>query len=87
MAARLTKRQSDLHRESIKVSMLINRLNDHILGKVELSATQVRSIEVLLRKAMPDLKAMEISGDADNPVMVSLPIEYVETAEKAGSPD
>lgn len=80
MAARLTKRQSNLHRESIRVSMLINRLTDHILGKVDLSQTQIRAIEVLLKKAMPDLKAVEVSGDAENPLIFNLPIEYVEPA-------
>lgn len=42
--------------------MLINRLTDHILGKVELDATQVQSIKILLGKTLPDLKATEHSG-------------------------
>jgi hypothetical protein len=61
MAARLTKRQATLHRESIRVSMLLNRLQDHVDGKVEMSQTQLRAAEVLLRKAMPDLKATDIT--------------------------
>ena len=43
--------------------MLLNRLTDHILGKVELSATQVRGIEVLLKKTLPDLSSVEHSGE------------------------
>ena len=42
-------------RERIKTSMLLNRLTDHALGKVELSSTQVKAIEILLRKTLPDL--------------------------------
>ena len=42
-------------KEKIRLSMLLNRLQDHALGKIELSQTQVRSIEVLLRKVVPDL--------------------------------
>jgi hypothetical protein len=48
--------------ERIKTSMLINRLTNHALGKVKLEASQVRAIEVLLRKSLPDLQAVELSG-------------------------
>jgi len=44
-------------RKKVQTSQLINRLQDHGLGTVELSATQVRAIEVLLRKTIPDLSA------------------------------
>lgn len=50
-------------RERIKTSMLINRLEDHALGKIELTQTQVRSIEVLLKKLIPDLKSVEHKGE------------------------
>lgn len=56
-------------RERIRTSMLVNRLTDHALGKVEMEATQVRAIEILLRKTLPDLQATELSGGLD--VMVS----------------
>lgn len=38
--------------------MLVNRLTDHVVGKVEMSPTQVRAAEVLLRKTLPDLSAV-----------------------------
>ena len=38
--------------------MIIKRLHDHIVGECDLSATQVRSAEVLLRKSIPDLSAV-----------------------------
>lgn len=50
-------------REKIRASMLLNRLRDHVLGKCELSATQVRAAEVLLRKVLPDLAAVEHTGE------------------------
>ena len=43
--------------------MLVKRLEEHILGTVELSTSQVRSIEVLLRKTLPDLSAVHSSTD------------------------
>ena len=43
--------------------MLIKRLQDHALGKVEMTATQVRAAESLIRKNLPDLKAIEHTGE------------------------
>lgn len=65
MAARLNRRHQDAVREKIRASQLINRLEDHALDGAELSATQIKAIEILLKKAIPDLSAVqaEISGD------------------------
>ena len=52
----------------IRASMLLNRLNDFVNGKCELSAAQVNAARVVINKAIPDLKAMTISGDSENPV-------------------
>lgn len=35
----------------------------HILGEIDLSSTQLRSIEILLKKALPDLQAITMSGE------------------------
>jgi hypothetical protein len=35
----------------------------HVAGEVKLSATQVRSAEILLRKCLPDLVAAEVVGE------------------------
>lgn len=59
--------QADV-RSKIQASQLVNRLTNHALGEVELSATQVRAIEILLKKTIPDLSAMELSSDPDKPV-------------------
>ena len=73
MAARVTKiRHDDETRAKIKTSQLLNRLNDHVFGKngepVEISLTQMKAIEILLRKTLPDLAAVQISGDPEQPV-------------------
>lgn len=62
MAKRHALQHSPLTRERIKVGMLIKRLSDHVEGKCELTATQVRAAEVLLRKKMPDLSTSHIEG-------------------------
>lgn len=58
MAARLRKMHQDEVRAKIQTSQLLNRLQDHALGKLELSPTQIKSIEVLIRKTLPDLMAV-----------------------------
>jgi hypothetical protein len=62
MAARLRPQHQEDVRAKIKTSQLINRLQDHALGSVELTATQIKAIEVLIRKTLPDLSATELSG-------------------------
>lgn len=63
MAARLRLRHQNEIRVKIQASQLINRLRDHVLGKVDLSATQVRAAEILLKKAIPDLSQIQGTGD------------------------
>lgn len=64
MAPRTRKiRHDDETRAKIQTSQLINRLNAHVFGEVELSPTQVRSAEILLKKTLPDLSSTEHSGE------------------------
>ena len=63
MAARNRVGLSEATRKRIQTSMLVNRLEDHILGKVELSTSQVRGIEILLRKTLPDISAIHTTSD------------------------
>lgn len=65
MAARKKTFQDERTRKKIQTTQLINRLSKFIEGEVELTSTQVRAIEVLLKKALPDLQAIEqvVSGD------------------------
>lgn len=76
MAARINKiRHDDETRAKIQTSQLLNRLQDHVFGKdgeaVEISQTQMRAVEILLRKSLPDLSSITVSGDEDNPIHVS----------------
>ena len=60
MAARTAKTElHDTWRERIQASMLVNRLNDHILGKTELEQTQIKAIEILMARVAPTLSAVE----------------------------
>lgn len=65
MAARKRAiRHDDNTRAKIQAAQLINRLTAHACGELELSSTQVRAIEVLLRKTLPDLSDVRMEVDA-----------------------
>ena len=72
MAARLRAYHQDEIRAKIQASQLVNRLTGHALGEVELTPTQIKAIEILLRKSLADLSAITISGDGNNPLEVNL---------------
>jgi hypothetical protein len=63
MAARIRKiRHDDETRLKIQVSQLLNRLQKHVLGEVEMSPTQIQAAQILLKKALPDLQAIDLQG-------------------------
>lgn len=65
-------------RERIRSSQLVNRLINFASGKndpatkkpIEMSPAQVTAALGLLKKALPDLSAMELSGEVDNRVHI-----------------
>lgn len=64
-------------RKKAQASQLVNRLRDHVLGKVEMTSTQVAAANILLKKTIPDLSSVTVSGDEDNPVQILHRIERV----------
>ena len=52
MAARLKAKHQDDIRSKIQTSQLINRLNNHIDGSIELSSTQIDAAKFLINKTM-----------------------------------
>ena len=78
MAARLRKTHQDEVRAKIQASQLINVLQNHALGETEeISASRMKAIEILLRKSLPDLTSVTISGDEENPLVSINKIELV----------
>lgn len=60
MAARLLKTHQEDVRTKIQVSQLINVLQNHALSdEGEISQTRMKAIEILLRKTLPDLSAVQ----------------------------
>jgi hypothetical protein len=44
--------------------MLINRLTNHVLGKCDMTPSQVRAAQLVLRKTWPDLKTIKVEYEA-----------------------
>ena len=72
MAVRKKLNHDDKTRQKIQVSQLINRLQKHIHGEVELEQTQIRAIEILLKKALPDLQSIEMVAEvSQSPAVIA----------------
>ncbi len=77
MAARknrgtLDKPWDDSVRLKIKTSMLVNRLQEFVESKVELQPHQVTAALGLMKKTLPDLASVELSGDPDKPIKITI---------------
>ena len=60
MAARKSLTHDATARQNIQTSQLLNRLNSRANGQVEMTPTQVKAAEILLRKSLPDLSATTV---------------------------
>lgn len=75
MAARILRpRHQDEIRQKIQTSQLINRLEKYALSDAEeeISTGRLKAIEILLRKALPDLTATQLSTDPENPLVTKI---------------
>jgi len=68
MAARIRTKHQDEVRAKIQASVLIGLLESHAMGETELSASRIKAIELLLKKSIPDLQSIELTGDDDAPI-------------------
>jgi hypothetical protein len=73
MAKRKMLFHPDYVREKIRASQLINRLQKCAMGEIELTIPQIRAIEILLRKCVPDLAAAEIKSEQSHRYVVEMP--------------
>jgi len=70
-------RMSDEHRVKIQNSNILNALIEHVSGEREMSPTQVTAGLGLLKKVLPDISQVTVSGDEDNPLQTITKIELV----------
>jgi len=72
ITAKLNPRHQQLIRDKINAALLVERLTECALGQTELTSQQMKAIEILLKKSVPDLSSVEMTGDADTPVIVKV---------------
>ena len=70
--AKLNPRPQQLIRDKINAGLLVERLTECALGSIELTSQQMKAIEILLKKSVPDLSAVEMTGDADAPILLKV---------------
>jgi hypothetical protein len=72
ITAKLNPRHQQLIRDKINAGLLIEKLTGCALGSIELTSQQMKAIEILLKKSVPDLSSVELTGDSDAPVLLKV---------------
>lgn len=71
MAARTRRTQlSEDWKDKIRAGVILDRLVKHVNGEIDMSNTQVRAADILLKKIVPDVARTEIAGDPDRPLNI-----------------
>lgn len=70
-AVKLTKRQSEHHRQSIRVGVILHRLQACVEGTLEMRPTELQAAKLLVDKAIPNLQAVAISEETPPEALLS----------------
>lgn len=62
-------------RENIEAGKLLKRLRDHAQGNCEMKSTQIKAAEILLRKVLPDLAAVQMTATVEHRTVAELPTD------------
>ena len=63
MAARIRKTTlSETWKAKIQAGMILDRLVKHVNGEIEMTASQIKAADILLKKTVPDLARTEVTG-------------------------
>ena len=68
MAARTRRVElNEKWKDGLRVSELMNRLQHCAKGEIEMTPTQIKAAEIILKKLVPDMKAIDqtVSGGLD----------------------
>src|SRR5215472_17662586 len=73
------KRKSEFHsevtRERIRAGVIIDRFQKHFMGELDLTPTQIRVGEILLRKVIPALTHTDLSTTFTRRYVVEVPAQ------------
>lgn len=84
MAARLNRHHSEEIRQKIQASVIIDRLEKHIAGELEMSSTQIAAAQTLLDRSVPKLSQIQHLGDDDNPLQHNHTVRFINSSGSAG---
>ncbi len=71
----------DSHRVKIQNSNILTALIKHVEGRQEMTASQVSAGLGLLKKVLPDLSAVTVSGDNENPLLAIIERRIVKAGD------
>ncbi len=68
MAARIKKTTlSEQWKAKIQAGVILDRLVKHVNGEIEMTASQIKAADILLKKTVPDLASTEVTGKDGEP--------------------
>lgn len=79
MAARtkpLSQPKLEEMRKRIQATLLLKKLEDHVLNGSEMKTSQIRAAEALLRKVVPDLSSVQVSGEGGGAVQHAVRVTF-----------
>lgn len=80
MAKRINLHHDEETRRKIQTTQLVNRLESHAFSNADkevMTQSQVRAAEILLRKSLPDISSVVVSGDEDQPIEMKHTFEWL----------
>lgn len=80
MAARKNRgvgKLDETWRQNIQTSVIIDRLQKHIMGEIEMSSTQIAACTTLLKKTAPDLSVQDLNANVNGKINVNGTINFV----------
>jgi len=57
-------------RDAARATQLMNRLQKHGFGEVDMKPSQVKALEIVLKKIQPDLSAVTLGNDPESGPLV-----------------
>jgi len=72
MAARINRKHSEDIRKKIQSSVILNRLQKHFNGELELTRTQLKAAEIMLDRSVPKLSQIQHTGDDGGPLTIQV---------------
>ena len=80
MAARLNPRHSDEIRRKIQASVIVTRFHKHFMGELEMTASQIKSGEILLDRSVPKLQQIQHAGHDGGQLVVQV-VKFADSSD------